>query len=242
MESADKQLGTITGTIEEQCEQFGIILGLNGPVSEEVLFAAVHDTSYAHNLLAARRSEMFLNHLLNNPPAVGIAGETEALGATGARAAGSAGASEVTGESRAAGESESAEVTGASDAAASEATEVSASAGGSAAAHSNTELAKKAGQALWKWARTGFATVEDDVYRRRMSACEACPHIQSKPDKLLYNALSSATSATGGAAEKICGKCGCVLSKKTRLPTESCPDEHPDLAGMTRWEEPVPAI
>ncbi|WP_068775024.1 hypothetical protein [Paenibacillus sp. FJAT-26967] len=243
MESADKPLGAFTGTIEEQCEQFGIILGLNGPVSEKVLIAAVHDPSYAHNLLAARRSEMFLNHLLNNPPEVDMAGGTEAFGAPGASGStGAAETSETSGEMEAAGVSQLAGVTDASDASTMEVKEVAGLAEGHAAAHSNAELAKKAGQALWKWARTGFATVEDDVYRKRMSACEACPHIQNKPDKLLYNALSVTTSASADAAEKICGKCGCVLSKKTRLPTESCPDDHPELAGMTRWEEPIPVI
>ncbi|WP_127529433.1 hypothetical protein [Paenibacillus kobensis] len=186
----------ITGTIEEQCRQFGSILGLNRPVSEQVLRAAVHDPNYAHNLLAARRSEMFLNHLLNNPPRVDM-GNTAA----------SPGSANVP------------------------------------AAHSNTELAVKAGQALWKWAKAGFSTVDDEVYRRRITACMACPHSQSKPDKLLYKAMSAASSASAnsaGIAEKICGKCGCVLSKKTRLPTESCPDNHPVLAGLTRWGEPIP--
>lgn len=197
MESAAQEMGAFTGTIEEQCRQFGSILGLNGPVSEEVLFAAVHDPSYAHNLLSARRSEMFLNYLLSNPPKVEVPREIETA-------------------------------------------TVSETADGQAASHSNIELAKKAGQALWKWAKAGFAAVEEDVYRKRMNACMACPHSQSKPDKLLYSALSKSTSANDGMAEKICGKCGCVLSKKTKLPTESCPDNHPELAGMTRWEEPIP--
>ncbi|NIK68670.1 hypothetical protein [Paenibacillus sp. BK720] len=190
MESAAPEMGAFTGTIEEQCRQFGSILGLDGPVSEEVLFAAVHDPSYAHNLLSARRSEMFLNYLLSNPPKVDSASEAE--------------------------------------------TEATSAEGNP----SNMELAKKVGHALWKWAKAGFATVEDEIYRKRMDACTVCPHSQSKPDKLLYNALSK-SAASDGTAEKICGKCGCVLSKKTKLPTESCPDNHPELAGMTRWEEPI---
>ncbi|WP_338551342.1 hypothetical protein [Paenibacillus sp. KS-LC4] len=215
MKSAAQE--AFTGSIKEQCEQFGIILGLNGPVSEKVLFAAVHDASYAHNLLSARRSEMFLTHLLNNPPVVEMDGGEEIL---------------VTPEALAR------EV---SDASRPDAKEVTAFTGESSATHSNADLAKKAGQALWKWARAGFATVEDDVYHKRMSACMTCPHIQNKPNKLLYNALSATTSVAADAAEKICGKCGCVLSKKTKLPTESCPDDHPELVGMTRWEEPIPA-
>ncbi|EFM12228.1 hypothetical protein PaecuDRAFT_0908 [Paenibacillus curdlanolyticus YK9] len=214
MESAAQEMGAFTGTIEEQRRQFGIILGLNGPVSEEVLFAAVHDPSYAHNLLSARRSEMFLTYLLNNPPIVQQVGGGEAIGALGAAQA--------------------------ANAAIPEGTDMASAAGGTTASHSNMELAKKAGQALWKWARAGFATVEDDVYRKRMSACATCPHIQSKPNKLLYNALTATSSAADDSAEKICGKCGCVLSKKTKLPSESCPDNHPELAGMTRWEEPIP--
>ncbi|MWC30644.1 hypothetical protein [Paenibacillus sp. MMS18-CY102] len=209
MKSAAQEMGAFTGTIEEQCGQFGIILGLNGPVSEEVLLAAVHDASYAHNLLSARRSEMFLNYLLNNPPKVEIAESTETLER--------------------------------SNSGASEATADSGLAAVPSATHSNAELVKKAGKALWNWARAGFATVEDEVYHKRMSACQACPHIQNKPDKLVYRALSATASASSDTAESICGKCGCVLSKKTKLPTESCPDNHPELAGMTRWEEPIPA-
>lgn len=37
MKSAAQEMGAFTGSIKEQCEQFGIILGLKGPVSEKVL-------------------------------------------------------------------------------------------------------------------------------------------------------------------------------------------------------------
>jgi hypothetical protein len=54
--------------IDAQCEEMGRILGLEGPVSEEVLRAAVVNSSYAHNLLVARRDRRFLDRLLDRPP------------------------------------------------------------------------------------------------------------------------------------------------------------------------------
>ena len=56
-------------TIEEQCIQFGSILGLDEPVAERVLSAALHSPSYATNLLVSRESPVFLTQLLANPPA-----------------------------------------------------------------------------------------------------------------------------------------------------------------------------
>jgi hypothetical protein len=54
--------------IDGQCLELGKILGLQGPVSQEVLLAALGNGAYAHNLLTCRRTPEFLNHLLSNPP------------------------------------------------------------------------------------------------------------------------------------------------------------------------------
>jgi hypothetical protein len=56
--------------IEEQCRKLGDILGLPGPVSPKVLRAAVHDTTYAQNLLVSRGEKRFIDGLIANPPAV----------------------------------------------------------------------------------------------------------------------------------------------------------------------------
>jgi hypothetical protein len=53
---------------EEQRLEFGKILGLNGPVSRKVLFAALEDDTYVHNLMVCRRNLKFMNYLLDNPP------------------------------------------------------------------------------------------------------------------------------------------------------------------------------
>jgi hypothetical protein len=56
------------GTLQDRCLAFGKILGLDGPVSEDVLLAALEDSNYARNLLVSRASNDFLQMLLNNPP------------------------------------------------------------------------------------------------------------------------------------------------------------------------------
>ena len=68
-----QNISEINGGIAEKCVEFGKILGLDEPVSESVLNAALSDSSYAHNLLTSRRSPTFLRHLLDNPPTDGIA-------------------------------------------------------------------------------------------------------------------------------------------------------------------------
>lgn len=87
---------------------------------------------------------------------------------------------------------------------------------------SRTELATRAAGALARWAKTGFTFVEDDVRRRRLAACEACPDL-IRGD----NALA-------------CGLCGCRVEWKTRLSSESCPAPHDEFPNLTRWREPQP--
>lgn len=57
-------------SVDDGCRRLGEILELGGPVSEPVLRAAVHDETYARNLLTARRAPELLEYLLDNPPAV----------------------------------------------------------------------------------------------------------------------------------------------------------------------------
>lgn len=63
-----KMDGDVDIDIGEQCLEFGKILGLTRPVSREVLFAALDNGNYAHNLLTCRRNPEFMDYLLNNPP------------------------------------------------------------------------------------------------------------------------------------------------------------------------------
>ena len=65
-------------------------------------------------------------------------------------------------------------------------------------------------------------------------ACRACPHLVDPPaDRLLYKL------STGSPVErKICDACGCVASRKARLPSEGCPKADPSDPARTRWGEP----
>jgi hypothetical protein len=57
-------------SVDDGCRRLGEILELDGPVPEPVFRAAVHDETYAHNLLTCRRTPALLEHLLENPPVV----------------------------------------------------------------------------------------------------------------------------------------------------------------------------
>jgi hypothetical protein len=103
------------------------------------------------------------------------------------------------------------------------------------------QLVAKAAGALLRWGRAGFATVDEATLARREDACLACPHL-TDPQATVQRLGGRRTAGervgtrTGG---KVCGKCGCVVSRKIRMTTEACPDVHPALAGLTRWGEPV---
>lgn len=53
--------------VQAHCAEFGKILGLDRPVSEEVFRAALADESYAANLLTCRRDPDLLRYLLARP-------------------------------------------------------------------------------------------------------------------------------------------------------------------------------
>jgi hypothetical protein len=173
--------------VQQKCLEFAEILGLNEPVSSEVLQAATEDETYAHNLLVCRKEPAFLNYLLANPPKLRSSPELLPQDKT------------------------------------------------------NLELISKASHTLLKWAQTGFSVVDDETLERRENACLACPHL-SEPQKLVQKIIPSKEinqkigQRTG---KKVCNLCGCNVSKKIRIPSESCPDKHPTQAAMTRWGEPA---
>lgn len=57
-------------SLEEGKEKLADLLGLKEPVNENVLFAAIHDQTYFHNLIVCRSTPDMLNYLLNNPPGI----------------------------------------------------------------------------------------------------------------------------------------------------------------------------
>lgn len=65
--------------LERQRKEMGDKLGLNEPVSEAVLKAALADATYANHLLVCRSAPQFLEHLLANPPDVDARAKVEGL-------------------------------------------------------------------------------------------------------------------------------------------------------------------
>jgi hypothetical protein len=96
---------------------------------------------------------------------------------------------------------------------------------------STAELAARAAEALARWAKTGFSVVDQATLERRRHACNSCPNLRSAPDQAAYKLAPG--------ANQICVLCGCKVSLKMRMPSESCPDRHPEREGVTRWGEPL---
>lgn len=96
------------------------------------------------------------------------------------------------------------------------------------------QLTLRAANAFLKWASSGFGLVSEAQYKQRLDACSCCPHYVAPPNTPLYR-LAKAVGSTGG--DKICDLCGCVVAKKARLPTETCPDSSATQPGYNRWGE-----
>jgi hypothetical protein len=100
---------------------------------------------------------------------------------------------------------------------------------------SAVDLIARGARAIALWAKAGFTVVDDATLRRRLDACASCPELRRPPtNSLLYRAAGADFDVNS-----VCGKCGCVVKTKARLPTEACPAPHPELAGRNRWNEPL---
>ncbi len=99
---------------------------------------------------------------------------------------------------------------------------------------SNTQLAKKATKALLEWGKSGFNTVEKEIYHKRLNACDKCEFIKDPPSQLAYKIKLKRESDP-----RICGACGCGVSRKAWLSTETCPVADPSKKGFNLWNEPV---
>lgn len=163
-------------SLEQKCLEFAQTLGLDQPVSVQVLEAALRDETYAHNLLVGRRSPAMMKVLLANPPKQKSAPSNQPQ-------------------------------------------------------FSNVELIQKAATALLRWGKVGFSVVDQATLERRRTACMSCPNLSAPPEKLVYKLAQIDDS------EKICSLCGCNVRKKVKLPSEFCPDRHPEQAGLNRWGE-----
>ena len=98
--------------------------------------------------------------------------------------------------------------------------------------HTNVELLKSLVYTMTKWAKSGFEKVSEEILKKRLDTCASCPNADSvSPDKFLYRVLGSRNRDI-----KICKLCGCAISKKARLATETCPDETYGSHGRWVWE------
>ncbi len=98
----------------------------------------------------------------------------------------------------------------------------------------NVHLAKKAVNALTNWGKSGFETVTKELYEKRFGACEKCEFIKDPPSQFAYKVKLKRESDP-----RICSACGCGVSRKARLPTETCPVSNPACPGFNLWDEPV---
>lgn len=104
-----------------------------------------------------------------------------------------------------------------------------------AAQRSTLELVAKASKSFWEWTKSGFSVVDEETYAKRFGVCLACPNLVAPPSSVVYKLVGASDDRN-----KICRLCGCVASRKAKLPHEACPDAHPELPGMNRWGEPMP--
>jgi len=83
----------------------------------------------------------------------------------------------------------------------------------------NIELISGVSRALLRWGKAGFSKVDEETYQERLATCRQCSHFVDPPRKLLYKVMMIKKPS-----EKICKLCGCFISRKAKLSTESCPD------------------
>lgn len=83
---------------------------------------------------------------------------------------------------------------------------------------STVVLAGAAIGSLARWLVKGAKFVTNDQHEERLNICRACPHLVDPPAKLIYRVALVRTSDP-----RICNLCGCVVSRKARFATESCP-------------------
>jgi len=177
METNLSELKQITD-VQEACAKFGQLLGLDGPVKPQVLYAAMEDADYARNLLLCRRNATMMASLLMQP------------------------------------------------------TPVTAPATSVDKNHSSLQLIARATRSLVDWGKTGFSTTDATTYQKRLSACNRCDQLESAPDNLMYK-----ISLYKNEDKRTCKACGCVVSRKARLTSDTCPLEDAANPGFNRWGE-----
>lgn len=170
-------------TIEDKCRTFAYMLGLEEPVSAEVLQAAIDNPGYARSLMSAIDNPARLADLLIHPPIIVSSQPANSF--------------------------------------------------------SNARLIAKASSALLKWAVAGFPTVPKSTLQKREDACLACPNLKAPETRLQSMSASASTSSKIGnrTGNKSCAVCGCVITNKIRLSTETCPVASSENPALNLWGE-----
>jgi hypothetical protein len=110
-----------------------------------------------------------------------------------------------------------------------------------AARHSNAVLVGRAAKAFIRWGKAGFSVADQETIERRENACLACPFLKEPSSAVQKLLPAAAVSDKIGerTGNSVCDLCGCQVSKKIRLPTETCPGTSLTQPGMSRWGEPA---
>jgi hypothetical protein len=91
---------------------------------------------------------------------------------------------------------------------------------------SSTNLLKKSTESAIKWLTNGMRFAPRETYKQRLETCARCQYLSNPSNAIVYKLSGT---------KKICGLCGCDVSKKARLLSEACPDSTNGIYG--RWEQ-----
>lgn len=87
-------------------------------------------------------------------------------------------------------------------------------------------------KSMAKWGTSGFAKVDEQTHIRRLEACANCPLLSSVPNMFLYRLMEKKSESSG-----VCSACGCVVSKKALLATDTCPEAGSKYPMLNKWGE-----
>lgn len=93
---------------------------------------------------------------------------------------------------------------------------------------------RRFGKAMIEWGKSGFKTVDEEVYLKRLTACSRCPDLHGKSEE-----PAPEHSDLPVSFGQTCGLCGCFVRAKARIQRESCPGRHPIDTWLSRWGEPI---
>ena len=79
---------------------------------------------------------------------------------------------------------------------------------------------------------SGVGLVPEEIYARRLAACQACEHYAVAPDDVLH---LLGRRVLGD--DRVCARCGCFMSLKARFVLSHCPEPDPHDGRLDRWGE-----